>query len=129
MRLDPGVVIVVHHVQQLRHDLQQNAHRYTRRTQHIVSTVIWRKSSSCSGSSRFPISVVGLLPYVRKEGNVLFNDTLNTLYLRLYGERVAHLVAVIGFLSHWLVFYRMLGRKEMFYLTKHSTHFIYRIYS
>ena len=25
--------------------------------------------------------------YVRKEGNVLFNDALNTLYLRLYGVR------------------------------------------
>ena len=24
---------------------------------------------------------------VRKEGNVLFNDTLNTFYLRLYGIR------------------------------------------
>ena len=35
------------------------------------------------------------------EGNVLFNDALNTFYLRLY------------------------GRKEMFYLTTHSTHFTY----
>ena len=25
--------------------------------------------------------------YIRKEGNVLFNDTLNTFYLRLYGVR------------------------------------------
>ena len=25
--------------------------------------------------------------YLRKEGNVLFNDTLNTFYLRLYGVR------------------------------------------
>ena len=25
--------------------------------------------------------------YIRKEGNVLFNDTLNTVYLRLYGVR------------------------------------------
>ena len=24
---------------------------------------------------------------IRKEGNVLFNDVLNTFYLRLYGER------------------------------------------
>ena len=32
---------------------------------------------------------------------MLFNDALNTFYLRLY------------------------GRKEMFYLTTHSTHFIY----
>ena len=37
----------------------------------------------------------------RKEGNVLFNDALNRYYLRIY------------------------GRKEMFYLTTHSTHFIY----
>ena len=39
--------------------------------------------------------------YGRKEGNVLFNDALDTFYLRLY------------------------GRKEMFYLTTHSIHFIY----
>ena len=26
-------------------------------------------------------------PYRRKEGNVLFNDALNTFYLRLYGVR------------------------------------------
>ena len=45
--------------------------------------------------------------YGRKEGNVLFNDALNTFYLWLYG--VGH----------------MDGRKEMFYLTTHSTHFIY----
>ena len=37
-----------------------------------------------------------------KEGNVLFNDELNTFYLRLYE-----------------------GRKEMFYLTTHSRLFIY----
>ena len=47
----------------------------------------------------------------RKEGNVLFNDALNTFYLRLYGVR--HMVK-----DHS-------GRKEMFYLTMHSTHFIY----
>ena len=33
----------------------------------------------------------------RKEGNVLFNDTLNTFYLRLYGVRL-----------------KVEGRKEMF---------------
>ena len=38
-----------------------------------------------------------------EEGNVLFNDTLNTFHLRLYGGR----------------------KKEMFYLMTHSTHFIY----
>ena len=35
----------------------------------------------------------------------LFNDALNTFYLRLYGRKE--------------------GRQEMFYLTTHSTHFIY----
>ena len=47
----------------------------------------------------------------RKEGNILFNDALNTFYLRLYGVR--HMVK-----DHT-------GRKEIFYLTMHSTHFIY----
>ena len=37
-----------------------------------------------------------------KEGNVLFSDALNTIYLQLYE-----------------------GSKEMFYLAMHSTHFIY----
>ena len=46
-------------------------------TQHILFTIIW------------------------KEGNILFNDALNTFYLRLC------------------------GRKEIFYLTMHSTRFIY----
>ena len=43
-----------------------------------------------------------------REINVLFNDTLNTFYLRLYGIR--HMVK---------------REREMFYLTTHSTHFIY----
>ena len=30
---------------------------------------------------------VNVLMYVRKEGNVLFNDALNTFHLRLYGVR------------------------------------------
>ena len=47
----------------------------------------------------------------RKEGNILFNDALNTFYLRLYG--FGHMVK-----DHT-------GRKEIFYLTTHSTHFIY----
>ena len=33
------------------------------------------------------ISWVSYLKANRKEGNVLFNDTLNTFYLRLYGVR------------------------------------------
>ena len=46
---------------------------------------------------------------IRKEGNVLFNDVLNTFYLRLYGERERERER----------------EREMFYLTTHSTHFIY----
>ena len=53
----------------------------------------------------------------RKEGNVLFNDALNTFYLRLYG--VGHMVKDYSDRE------RKEGRKEMFYLTTHSTHFIY----
>ena len=49
----------------------------------------------------------------RKEGNVLFNDTLNTFYLPLYGVR------------HMVKDHSGRGRKEMFYLTMYSTHFIY----
>ena len=41
-----------------------------------------------------------------QEGNVLFNDALNTFYLRLYGIGKKY-------------------RKEMFYLTTYSAHFIY----
>ena len=32
-------------------------------------------------------SFLTLFVSIRKEGNVLFNDTLNTFYLRLYGVR------------------------------------------
>ena len=45
---------------------------------------------------------------VKRERNVLFNDALNTFYLRLYGVR--HMVK---------------REREMFYFTTHSTHFIY----
>ena len=43
----------------------------------------------------------------RNEGNVLFNDALNTFYEWLCG--IGHMVK---------------GMKEMFYSTMHSTHFI-----
>ena len=51
----------------------------------------------------------------RKEGNILFNDALNTFYLRLYG--VGHMVNDHSESAR--------GRKDVFYLTTHSTHFIY----
>ena len=45
---------------------------------------------------------------VKRERNVLVNDTLNTFYLQLYGVR--HMVK---------------REREMFYLMTHSTNFIY----
>ena len=45
-----------------------------------------------------------------------FNDTLNTFYLHLYGIR--HMVKDHSDSENE-------GRKEMFYLTMHSTHFTY----
>ena len=50
-----------------------------------------------------------------RKGNVIFNDALNTFYVRLYGVR--HMVKYHSGSER--------GRKEMFYLTTHSTHFIY----
>ena len=59
--------------------------------------------------------VVGSILHGRKEGNVLFNDALNTFYLRLYGVR--HMVKDDSDSEK--------REREMFYLTTHSTHFIY----
>ena len=53
--------------------------------------------------------------YGRKEGNVLFNNALNTFHLRSYGVR--HMVKDHSDSENW--------KLEMFYLTMHSTHFIY----
>ena len=46
-----------------------------------------------------------------KEGNVLFNDALSTF--ETFRERLPYIRT------------RQEGRKEMFYLTTHSTHLIY----
>ena len=50
-----------------------------------------------------------------RDRNVLFNDALNTFYLQLYGVR--HMVKDHSDSEK--------GEREMFYLTTHSTHFIY----
>ena len=56
---------------------------------------------------------------LRKEGNDLFNDALNTFYLRLYGVR--HIKDDLDSERE-----REREReREMFYLTTHSIHFIY----
>ena len=68
-----------------------------------------------------------------KEGNVLFNDALNTFYFRLYGT--GHMMSQMSW-NIWLLFchekhvcylsvYVGGRRKEMFYLMTNSTHFIY----
>ena len=73
----------------------------------------------------------------RKEGNVLFNDALNTFCLRLYGVThmvMDHSVSERGnpLPPHGLLFpsiskgsFICTIPQEMFYLTTHSTHFIY----
>ena len=80
---------------------------------------------------------------VRKKGNVLFNDALNTFYLWLYGRKEMFYLtthsthSIYGYMEvrkegnvlfndALNKFYlRLYGRKEMFYLMMHSTHFIY----
>ena len=57
-----------------------------------------------------------------KEGNVLFNDALNTFYLRLYGRKEMFYLTTHS--THFIYCY-MEGRRERFYLTTHSTHFTY----
>ena len=64
----------------------------------------------------------GMTHFGRKEGNVLFNDALNTFYLQLSGRKEMFYLTTHS--THFIYGY-MEGRKEMFYLTMHSTHFIY----
>ena len=45
---------------------------------HMIQTDIYAKYIAMNANIR---------TYERKEGNVLFNDALNTFYLRLYGVR------------------------------------------
>ena len=60
----------------------------------------------------------------RKEGNVLLNDARNTFYLLLYG--VGHMVKDHSDSERGnLLLLLQEGKKEMFYLTTDSTHFIY----
>ena len=62
---------------------------------------------------------------VKEERNVLFNDTGNTFYLRLYGVRHMVKEGNVLFNDALNTFYLWLyGEREMFYLTTHSTHFI-----
>ena len=55
----------------------------------------------------------------------LFNDTLNTYYLRLYGQgrKEGNVLINDAFNTFCLRLYGQ-GRMEMFYLTTQSTHFV-----
>ena len=71
----------------------------------------------------------------RKEGNVLFNDALNTFYLQLYGRKEFFYLTthsthfIYSYMVSDIIWLRTIleveGKKEMFYLSTHSTHFIY----
>ena len=55
---------------------------------YIISVVVVLSSrSSNSSGGGGAVLVIVVVAVVRKEGNVLFNDALNTFYLRLYGVR------------------------------------------
>ena len=60
----------------------------------------------------------------REREKCLFNDALNTFYLRLYGRKEGN-VYLTTHSTHFIYGY-MGGRKEgNVYLTTHSTHFSY----
>ena len=60
--------------------------------------------------------------YGYMEGNVLFNDALNTFYFYIEGRKEG----IVLFNNALNTFYFYIeGRKELFYLTMHSTHFIF----
>ena len=61
---------------------------------------------------------------LQADGNVLFNDALNTFYLRLYGRKDGNVLFNNALNTFYLPLYGV-GRKEMFYLMTHSTYFIY----
>ena len=54
----------------------------------IYDTVAFIQQYKKEGNVLFNVTLntFYLLLYGRKEGNVLFNDALNTIYLRLYGK-------------------------------------------
>ena len=110
------------------HELHKTLNDYTTLTSlHLVAAPArfsgWVKSfSSLSFPDQRKIESVDMNERVimegRKEGNILFNDALNTFYLQLYGVR--HMVKNHSDSKK--------GRKEVFYLMTHLTHFILRLY-
>ena len=90
-------------------------------------------SSSPSSTCRFNAftRLVILSTWTGKEGNVLFNDALNTFYFTVIWKegRKCFFYYLTMHSTHFIL--RLYGRKEgflFFYLTTHSTHFILRLY-
>ena len=76
---------------------------------------------------------------IRQEGNFLFNDALNTFYFTVICSNLfsgidrKEMFYLTTHSTHLLTvicsnFFSGIDRKEMFYLTTHSTHFILRLY-
>ena len=82
----------------------------------------WSMYSSFQPRSIINVHSQRSSPVVTTGGSVLFNDALNTFYLRLYGRKEMFYFTTHS--THFIYGY-MEGRKEMFYITTHSTHFIY----
>ena len=59
----------------------------------------------------------GHLQYNRKEGNVLFNDALNTFYVRLYGVR--HMVKDQSICCRHMVYSFRLAARVLLYASSH----------
>ena len=58
-----------------------------------------------------------------KEGNVLFNDALNTFYLRLYGRKEVNILFNDALNKFYL---RLYGRKEILYLRR-TQHILFTV--
>ena len=56
----------------------------------IEKNICWTTHTECSKDKLFSHKMMYLEFFRRKEGNVLFNNALNTFYLRLYG--IIHMV-------------------------------------
>ena len=80
----------------------------------VVPWASWLTSTAGNGKETYYLTMHSAhFIYGYMEGNVLFNDALNTFYVWLYG------------VGHMVKDHSDSQRKEMFYLMMHSTHFIY----
>ena len=105
--------------------IDPTTHRTTsERSYHGATSRSACATESARGSVFECSSKICHIPSLSKEGNILFNDALNTFYLRLYGGKEGKMFYLTTPSTHFIYGY-MEVRKEMFYLTTRSTHFIY----